>query len=359
MKTNSFKLLLISSFLALFFVACESDDNGDVVVPEVSTGVFVLNQGSWHQNNSSISYYDFTTKTTTSDIFSAANDRGLGDGGQDALLYGSNLYVTVTESSVLEVIDPKTGVSKKSISLMNGNVTRQPRSMAALNGKIYITLFDGNVAKFDTTTLAVETILPVGPNPEGIVAANNLLYVAISGGRALVNDSTVSVIDPATFKELRKIKVIINPTKITADSRGNIYVISNGNYGSIKSTLQRIDVGTEKVTAILGFQPWNFTMCNDNLYLTTYDYESYLAVNKKYYKYNTSSDSKVMTEFIPATAITNTPYSLDVDPTNGDIYVGETDYANTGKVNVFKADGTSKTTVNVGVNPCKTLFLTK
>ncbi len=359
MKTNSFKLLLISSFLALFFVACESDDNGVIEVPKVSTGVLVLNQGSYKQNNSSISYYDFTTKTTNADIFSSANNRVIGDGAQDAILYGSNLYVTVTESSVLEVIDPKTGFSKKSISLTNGTAPRKPRSMAAFNGKIFITLFDGNVAKFDTTKLEVEAIIPVGPNPEEIVAANNLLYVAISGGRAAVNDSTISVIDPITFKELRKIKVVLNPTKITADSRGNLYVISSGNYGKIKATLQRIDVGTEKVTSILGFQPWNFTISNDILYLTTYDYEAYNIINKKYYKYNIQSDNKVMTEFIPTTSIATNPYSLDVDPTNGDIYVGETDYSTPGKVNVFNADGSVKTTINVGISPSQTLFLSK
>lgn len=349
----------MSSFFVTFFVACETEDNDFVEVPKVSTGTFILNQGSWMQNNSSLSYYDFATKETTVDVFSAANKRVLGDGGQDALMYGSNLYVTVTESSVLEVIDPKTGVSKKSVSLKNGDAPRKPRSMAALNGKIYITLFDGNVAKIDTATFEIEKILAVGPNPEGIVAANNLLYVAVSGGRAAVKDSTISVIDPVSFTELRKIKVLLNPTKITVDSRGNLYVISNGNYTTIKVTLQRIDVGTEKVTAITGFQPWNFAISNDVLYLTTYDYVNYVVENKKYYKYDTQSSDKVMTEFIPANSITETPYSLDVDPTNGDIYIGETDYSTPGKVNVFNADGSAKTIINVGVSPCKTLFLTK
>ncbi len=360
MKTKSLSLLLLSSLFALFFVACESDDNGDVVVPNVSTGVFVLNQGSWHQNNSSISYYDFTTKTTTTDIFSAANDRGLGDGGQDALLYGSNLYVTVTESSVLEVIDPKTGISKKSISIINENVTRQPRSMVAYNGNIYITLFDGNVAKLDTTTLTIQGYLSVGVNPEEIVAANNLLYVAVSGAYGAFNNSIV-VIDPTTFKELRKIEVVVNPTKLVADSQGDVYVISNGDYGTIKASLQRIAKGTEVVTKIAGFEPMEMAIYNDHLYFFSFtpDYVTHLASNKKFIQYDALTESVVKENFITNDPTTKMLYSSDADPTNGDIYISETDYSAAGKMYVFKNDGSNKENFSVGVNAYKTVFITK
>ena len=57
--------------------------------------------------------------------------------------------------------------------------------------------------------------------------------------------------------------------------------------------------------------------------------------------------------------IEKTPYCIDVNPVTKDIYVGDTDYVNNGKMYCFGNDGTLKTTFNVGVNPCKTVFLMK
>ena len=63
--------------------------------------------------------------------------------------------------------------------------------------------------------------------------------------------------------------------------------------------------------------------------------------------------------FIASTAIAKTPYSIDVNPVTKDIYIGETDYSNTGKMYVFGQNGTLKFTFPTGVNPTKIIFLTK
>lgn len=362
MKTMKFKFLLLLAVVVPLFVACEpTDDETVVVVPKITTGAYILNQGSWGKNNSSLSYYDYSDSTVTKDIFSVVNGRGLGDGGQDAIIYGSNMYVTVTASSLLEVIDPKTGKSKQSNQLVNAEkAPRSPRSIAAFGGKIYITLQDGTVSQIDTTTFLVEKTIPVGPNPEGIVTANNLLYIAISGGYGS-KDSTISVVDPISFKELRKIKVVINPTQVVADSQGDIYVISNGNYGAIKPAIQRIEKGTEKVTIIPGFAPSEMTIANDKLYFFSFDadYVNDVSTNRKFIQYDATTEAVINENFIANDPITKMPYCLDVDPTNGDIYIAETDYTNTGKMYIFKKDGSTKTSFNVGVNAFKTVFVTK
>ena len=65
----------------------------------------------------------------------------------------------------------------------------------------------------------------VGYQPEDIVVSGNKLYVANSGGyRAPVYDSTVSVIDLSTFKEIYKINVAINIQKMRLDRSGNLWV---------------------------------------------------------------------------------------------------------------------------------------
>ena len=222
------------------------------IIPEISKSLYVLNQGQDGRNNASLTYYNLATNLTTDDIFKAKNNRGLGDIAQDVIRYGSNIYITLTNSSIVEVVNATTGISKKTISMVNSsNQPSKPRSLAALNGKVYITLLDGHLARLDTTTLTIDKTIAVGTNPEGIAVANNKLYVANSGGfNYQVNaksDSTISVIDPTTFTETKKIKVVINPTMIKADKYGDLYVLSMGNYWDIPSALQRIEIGRAHV----------------------------------------------------------------------------------------------------------------
>jgi hypothetical protein len=47
-----------------------------------------------------------------------------------------------------------------------------------------------------------------------------------------------------------------------------------------------------------------------------------------------------------------------VNPINKDVFIGETDYVNTGKMYCFGADGALKYSFVTGVNPAKTVFIT-
>ena len=366
-----FKFLLLIAACSTLFVACEPKESdpsslhavvGSGANKSSYAGALIINQGSFHKNNSTISYYNFATQLIQDDIFAPANGRLLGDGAQDAIIYGSNLYVTVTESNMLWVMNPKTGVVKKAISLLDDfNAPRKPRSMAAYGGKVYITLFDGNLAKLDTTSLSVEKIIAVGPYPEEIVAANDLLYVAISGGMAAVKDSTVLVVDPIAFTALRKIKVTINPTKLVADSQGDVYVISDGDYRNIKRNLQRIAKGTEIVTPIVGYEPIEMAINKDQLYFFSFEanYTTHLASNKKFVLYDATTDKIVNDKLIPNDPTTRMLNCIDVDPSNGDIYIAETDYTNAGTMYVFNSDGSKKENFPVGLNGFKTVFVAK
>jgi YVTN family beta-propeller protein len=233
-----------------------------------------------------------------------------------------------------------------------------PRALAAANGKVYISLYDGHVAQLDTVTMTVEKSVTVGSNPEGIAFANNKIYVANSGGMAAKNDSTISVIDPVTFKVIKTIKVVINPTVIKADTYGDIYVISNGNYSTIPYTLQRIDAITDVVTTIPNVHPINMTIEGDNAYLYSYDYDSnYKVVNKAFIQYDVKNEKPLSSSFITASLVVKTPYSIDVNPITKDIYIGESDFVNSGKMNCFGADGVSKFNFATGINPSKTVFV--
>src|SRR5476651_1246364 len=221
-----YPLFITVTFIAILS-ACTKDKNN--VTPSTPTaqraGVYILNQGNYGSGNGTLTYYDYTTKTLTADIFSKVNGRTLGDTPNDIKIYGSKMYITVDVSGTIEVVDAKTAKSIKQFSQKTGSTSREPRSIAFNNGKVFVSQYDGTVAVIDTTTLTIDKYITVGRNPEQMVVSNGKLYVANSGGLSFGNpDKTVSVIDLSTYTETKKITVIANPGSIGADGYGNVYV---------------------------------------------------------------------------------------------------------------------------------------
>jgi len=354
--TKIISSLFLSALCATFFTSCESKDDS-VESPEISTGVFVLNQGKFEANNAGLTYYDFATGTASTDVFSAKNNRGLGDTGQDMIKYGSNIYIAVYKSSIIEVVNIKTGMSTKSIPMKNAaGTSSSPRSLTSANGKVYIVLYDGHVTELDTLSLTLGKTIAVGANPDASVIVNNKLYVANTGGMSAVKDSTISVINLSSFTETKKITVNMNPGTIKADSYGDIYVVSKGNYGLIPGKFQRIEAGTDKVSDI-DLKVQNFDIVGDQAYISNFDYDaSWQAVNKTIALYDVKNE-KLLKANIVNTEILKTPYCINVDPTSKDIYLGVSDYSNLGKMYCYAQDGTFKFSFATGLNPAKVVFI--
>lgn len=112
------KILLYSAaILTMSLTSCWGDDDPDYFVP-TTHGVYVLNEGVWGADNSNLSYIDLYTGNINN------GKKQLGDTGQDILIYGSKMYVTVSESKTIEVMDKFTCETLKSIKLSG---TQKPR----------------------------------------------------------------------------------------------------------------------------------------------------------------------------------------------------------------------------------------
>ncbi|MCL1933022.1 MAG: hypothetical protein FWF53_04310 [Candidatus Azobacteroides sp.] len=347
---KGFYLLLI----AMSFTACEKDDSTPNPEPaETVSGVFILNQGSDGQNNAGISYYDLETGDFKFDIATAS----LGDTGQDMIAYGSKLYVSVSESGRVTVFDLKSHTRLKDIDLKNGEQLRYPRYLASYNGKVYVTTFDGNVVRIDTTSLSQDGITPVGPNPEGIAAVTGKLYVANSGGLSYPNyNNTLSIVDIATFKEEETLTVGLNPSFVHADSYGNVYLTYRGNYDDISAGFQQIDTKTNTVTDIPIPANQDFVIVGDSLYFYGVTYNADYTTNNTFGIYNVKTRQLVPDQIITDGTKITTPYGIGVNEKTKDVYISDTDYSNPGTVYVFGEDGKKKNTLKVGLNACKFVF---
>src|SRR5690554_4466688 len=176
---NSIKYFAIA---LLLFSSCKKEEVTPAFEGEFKNGILILNEGLFNLNNSTLSWLDLSTNEVTNDLFLSINNRQLGDTGNDMLLYGNKIYIVISVSSTVEVIDRNTLVSIKQIPFNHNNQSQQPRNLASHNGKVFVSSYDGYVSAIDTSSLTVTNRIKVGRNPEGICISNNSLFVANSGG---------------------------------------------------------------------------------------------------------------------------------------------------------------------------------
>jgi hypothetical protein len=346
---------LCALLVASTFAACSSDDNDPTGGGEVEVSAYkayILCEGAMNANNASITFYapnKDVTPNIVSQFYQKKNQKGLGDTAQDIVEEGDMLYITVTNSKRVVKMD-KEGTELASLSLAD-----QPRYMVAKDGKLYVTLWSGAVARIDASTMTLEKTLPLGVRLESIAESNGKLYISDIGVWQN-EEKSVFVVDIASFTQEKEITVILNPTQLLAVN-GEVYVISWGSYehpelGS--NMLQRIKSdGTVESIA----PAYQMTANNGVLYVMIPDYATNTT---KFYTYNTASHELSDASFLKAqpAEITTNVYAMNVDPYNGDIYIGTTDYTTNGDIYRFKADGTFMEKFDCGgINPKKVLFV--
>lgn len=364
MKKNFSKVLLPLSLAVLVLNACKKDDDTvpAPIVLQPGAGVYTLSEGGFGGNNSKLAYYSTASNTVTGDFYlqqnptiNGAPNAGLGDTGNDAIIYGSKMYILMNGSENVTVVNAANATFIKKITGFAS--FGGPRYAAAARGKVYVTAYDATVRVIDTTTLTIVKTIHVGPNPEGIAASAGYLYVANSGGFNTVPDSTVSLIDLNTETEIRKIKVGVNPNKVEIAANGNIYVSAYGNFGSIPASVSVINGSTNLTSVSLGAAyPYSHVRAFGN---TMYFYNNYPGSSASQIKvYNAATGSVIRNEFIADGTTITASYGINIDG-NGDVYVADAgNFTTSGKVTCFSDGGIKKFSFSTapGISPNTVIF---
>lgn len=238
---------LISISILLSLVACKKDDpEPPIDATKYQSGMIILNEGLYQQNNSSIAFYSFTEQQVYTQVFFNENDRGLGDTANDMAAFdkgdSSYIIIAVDVSSQLEIVNTLTMKSVAQIPVFDGATPRQPRHVLVNQLKAYSCNYDGTISVVDLNTYQITNTIPVGTNPDGMVQHGTHLYVTNSGGLNYpVYDSTISVVDMLTETEITKYPSRINCTSILADEQGELYVLSHGDYSNVPPAVLRIN----------------------------------------------------------------------------------------------------------------------
>ena len=329
------------------------------------TGVYVLSEGLFNLNNSTLSWIDFSTGLPDSwnaptgnsyDCFEKVNGRRLGDTANDILLYGSRLYIAVNVSSTIEILDAATGRSLSRIPMNNHGKSSEPRYMTANGHYVYVCSFDGTVTRIDTLTMKADATVTVGRNPDGICCTAGKLYVSNSGGLDFDNpDSTVSVIDLATFSEIKRIGVRQNPGSIYADGN-RVYVVSRGIYDYDKndydSRLHCIDTENDQVIETYDIPILKMDLHDGKAWFYGYGSGGTIQV------LDLASGQIIDSDFITDGTLIERPYGIKVEPTSHKVYVCDAaDYVTPGSLCCFAPDGHLLYRIrNIGINPNTVVF---
>lgn len=353
------KSLFLLSIGVLLLAGCKKEQPTTPDTPAPQEGInriYILNEGPWGGNAGEIAIANPNTGDITNEWFSTANGRGLGDVAQDLLHYGGKLYVTVSYSHTVEVIDPATGRSLKQISLAG----RTPRHLACHNGKVYVSCYDKSIARIDTAALSIDGNCPLsGMQPEQLCVLGNELYICNSWqygeGGSIIYDSTLSVVDLATFSETTKIAVGTNPSRIKPLDDHRLVIACAGDYGNAAATTLIYDLNTHSVHSLpIAFT--NFDIYKGNIYGYAVAYDGSWNPTAAFYSIdgNTLAATPILTSY---GSILADAYGINLNPSNGDIYICNSPYTGVnGDIYCFTSEGAQRWHAEAGLMASKVVF---
>lgn len=352
---------------ASLFTACNDDDDPKKNLQgfEVIDGMLTVCSGNERVGiPGSLTLFDYEKEAATQNVFAKTNGMSLGSTANDALVYGTKLYVTVTNENTLWVLDSKTFKAIKRIDtkeLVGNDTGLKPRRLCSYEGKVYVSTFGGVVAAIDTIAYERKNLYQAGSYPEGIIVHNGFLYVANSDYGNGKNPS-ISKINLKTNTATAIVgKDVINP-QYFAVSGNELFFLD---YGGYDAEYNQHDNGIRRLNdddTMNRIVDATAMTANDRF---VYSYNNpYPTTKIAYNKYDTRNRS------VTALALQNidSPAAIGIDLVKGWLYVaslkknpetGYADYKAAGYVNIYDAAGNLHKTYDTGVGPTTFAFRTK
>lgn len=344
----------------LFFVNCVKDPAGpETPDPATAPGIYVINEGLFGQDNSTITFFSRPSGQALHDYFAAVNPGlRLGDTATSLTLHRDRLYIVVNGSNTIEVIERVSGKSLGRIVLSEQPSPRQAVIANDTTGFVTALLTD-EVIVFHPLELRELGRIKVGPAPEGLAIANNRLFVANSGlgdiRAAEDGAGTLSAVSLSHHAEVGRIPAIYNPTNVQTGSDGLLYVAGTGSYqrDDVISGILVIEPGGATVldTVVIGGHPGKFALTSDGF--------GYVLTDEAVVKFSTTTRTVVDSVFVRRSQLGADAwlYGIAVNEGRGEICVGNArNFTTNGEVVCFATDGRERFRFPTRLNPGSIAF---
>ena len=341
------------------FTSCLEDDENkpDLPIEPETYPTYILNEGLWGANNANITkfYANYNIGTLT-DEYLANNGKQMGDVANAMIEENNSIYVLLNGSKYVARLNEFTQEQARYTFPENEG---EPRCMDVEDNFIYVTQYGGQVSKINIKDMSLAGTFHKGDNLEGIVEKDGKLYVANSYKGLNDFNQEVFVINAKTMALEKTLQVVLNPTKIH-EIDDKIYLISQGNYADVPGALQVLDTEKGTFTPILE-NVTKITEGNNGLvYGVCSTYDSNWQLTNSFFTYDPKTNKVSKESFLqdaPSSFSTDAIYLLEVDDNNGFIYVGTSDYVNSGTI--YQFDKTGKLIQSFdsgGINPSALVF---
>ena len=201
-------LLKITPIL-LLTLACDPEpillEPGQIIADAGHTGVFVLSEGLFNQNNSTLSWIDFGTGKPDSwdtgnglsyDSFEKVNGRRIGDTANDMVAYDGDLYIVVNVSKVLLRLS---GAGVEKARFAQFDQLGEPRYL--LNDELLD--LEADCLPFMRTNLLIGTGIQGVRVPDADSASEVDTFARQMYDSALVGNPYTAIIGKVEFQELQ------------------------------------------------------------------------------------------------------------------------------------------------------------
>lgn len=356
-KDESVKYFMLCLALSVLLLSCTKDpsgpDDGTTVVP-AAKGVYVLHEGNYGDpSGARLALFDLLNDTVYTDVVEAANQGAhLGSTGDDMVLFRDRLYVLMSGSENIVVLD-RTTHQILNTAYFPGWV---PHAMVidSLRNRLYVTrLYLNSVIALDLSTLAVLDSVSVGANPQEMVLTGDELYVCNSGYGA---DNTVSVLGVSPLQTRSTIRVGAGPTGIARASDGTLWVACTGNpYGmpALPGAIYKLNPTTHAAQDSVVFtEPlWG------SIAIGTDGAAYFLGVTPGSYYGGPLHRVQLSTLTVTRDVVAGTFYAVSIDPASGDTYLADAkSFVTQGEVRSYTSSLVHKRTVGVQRGPAVFAF---
>lgn len=351
-----YSLFAIAAIAAFGLTSCDDDDDApNYVAVETSEGAFVVCGGNMGGKiDGSLTYFDYASGTATQNAYKAANGESLGGTVNDAIIYGSKIYIVGSDEKTVFVANKNTLKSVAKIKAEINGEAVTPRHIAADYGKVFVTTFNNAVLAIDTLTNTIADTYECGSYSEGIAVSDGKLYVADSdygNGNASISMIDLKTKTTTTFKH-ENIKNAVGIAVVN----GRLFVQDSGsydaNYNQSGQGVYEIANGT--VTKLADATEMAVDASHGKIYTINAPY-TYPATPVSYGVIDIATGT--VSKFCDGTEI-EYPGKVSVDPVKGNVFItsymmgtgGYADYKAPGYCTIYSTSGAyqGKFDCNVG-----------